>query len=70
MSDQENFTATEGTNGDLTAIHHPSVEISRNASGKHTWRVRAYAIDHTSTALIAAKDLAVKLDGELAGRLA
>jgi hypothetical protein len=70
VSDQENFTATEGTNGDLTAIHHPSVEISRTATGKHTWRIRTYAIDYTPAALIEAKDLAVRLDGELAGRLA
>jgi hypothetical protein len=70
VSDQENIAATEGANGDPTAIHHPSVEISRTASGKHAWRIRAYAIDYTPAALTEAMDLAVKLHGELAGRLA
>ena len=70
MSDQENITATEGTNGDPTAIHHPSVEISRTASGKHTWRIRAYAVDNSPVALTAAKDLAVRLHRELGERLA
>jgi hypothetical protein len=68
MTDNAEPDLPEGISGQ-DVNQRPSVEISRTASGKHTWRVRAYAADYTPDALTAARDLAVKLHGELAERL-
>ena len=43
------------------------VELSKTASGKMVWKVRAYS-DDTAEGLIAAKDVVVKVNGELAER--
>lgn len=71
MTDKAMPDARDSAQGqDETLNQRPSIEISRTASGKHTWRIRAYAADYTPDALIAARDIAVKLHGELAERLA
>ena len=43
----------------------PRVEVQRIANGTRTWRVVVVAADSTEAALRAAKDLAIKIDGEL-----
>ena len=45
----------------------PCVELAKTASGKMVWKVRAYS-DDTAEGLIAAKDVVVKINGELAER--
>jgi len=44
----------------------PRIEVQRLASGAHAWRVVVIAADSSEASLRAAKDLAVKIDRELA----
>jgi len=46
----------------------PAVELRRLTDGTRTWRIVATADDSSEAALIAARDIAVKLDGELTVR--
>ncbi|MHB8234393.1 MAG: hypothetical protein ACYDHT_07040 [Solirubrobacteraceae bacterium] len=55
-------------NTDPTAQPRPSIELSKTASGKYVWKIRAYAMDDTPAALSAARDIAVTINGELAER--
>jgi hypothetical protein len=58
----------DGPATDAIGGQRPSVEVAKTASGKFTWRVRAYATDDSAEALIAARDLVVRLNGELIER--
>jgi len=44
----------------------PRVEVQKVANGTRTWRIIVIAADSSTKALRAAKDLAVKIDAELA----
>jgi hypothetical protein len=44
----------------------PRVEVSRIANGTRTWKVVVAADDASEAAMTAAKDLAIKLDADLA----